>query len=497
MRRLEMNQINNSQNHPKSAQQPAPRLAIAPRRPCHPPRVGAQSVAVRFLLLSGLFFMVQVNYCCAQKINPRNGNADSRQALAAKTKQTQEAELRLAQDVFRKVNEASNAPFSPPVRSEMNRLKTVGTHLRSFGIPFQINADNDAFIEVQLYLSRDLGSSWKFAGRQTTDRKDFPFESTEDGEYWFSMKTLDRDRRLLPEGDPQPELKIIVDTVKPTLDLQVEADAAGRVVCRWTAKDKNLRPESLQIFYQNALQANSRNSWKRVPVNLNGRQRVGVYSDQIAWWPETAERQLRVAVEIKDIAGNTVQVNRRLTIQPAIWRHSSESTAQITDRSQPSRDVAIAQSRLPADRSQSPPVDSYTTTQFRSPLDHFKTAASETKSQTRPSQPAPQIILPTVGHQQFRSTRRGDCTKNKLDCLGKRNQKRVYKKSNERSDRPTEEPLSKLSAGRSVHTATTARAALTRSPPQHEHNKNFERTVYWRIVHDGSNQSIPRTADRK
>ena len=392
-----MNQINNSQTHPKSAQQPAPRLAIVTRRPWQTPRVRAQSVAVRFLLLSGLFFMVQVNYCCAQKINSRNGNADSRQALAAKTKPTQEAEFRLAQDVFRKVNEASNAPFSPPVRSEMNRLKTVGTHLRSFGIPFQINADNDAFIEVQLYLSRDLGSSWKFAGRQTTDRKDFPFESTEDGEYWFSMKTLDRDRRLLPEGDPQPELKIIVDTVKPTLDFQVEADAAGRVVCRWTAKDKNLRPESLQIFYQNALQANSSNSWKRVPVNLNGRQRAGVYSDQIAWWPETAERQLRVAVEIKDIAGNTVQVDRRLTIQPAIWRHSSESTAQITDRSQPSRDVAIAQSRQPADRSQSPPVDSYTTTQFRSPLDHFKTAASETKSQTRPSQPAPRSFSPPLG----------------------------------------------------------------------------------------------------
>ncbi len=42
------------------------------------------------------------------------------------------------------------------------RLKAA-TNLRGFGVPFQINADNGSFIEVQLYVSRDRGESWQFA----------------------------------------------------------------------------------------------------------------------------------------------------------------------------------------------------------------------------------------------------------------------------------------------------------------------------------------------
>lgn len=304
-----------------------------------------------------------------------------------------------AQDFIPKINQQPSAPFSPAARAETNRLKTVGTNLRSFGIPFQINADNNAFIEVQLYLSRDLGSTWNFAGRQTTDRNDFPFKSTEDGEYWFSMKTLDRDRRLLPDGNPQPELKIIVDTVKPTLDFQVESDAAGRVICRWTAKDKNLLPESMQIFYQSAAANNSANPWKKVPIQLNGRQRGGIYSDQIAWWPETKERQLRVAVEIKDIAGNAVQANRLITIQPAQWRYSSESTAQINDRPQPSRDIEITKSLAPIDRHQLPAQNNYANTQFRSPQEQFSSINSEIKTAVGAMQPAPRSFLSPTASQ--------------------------------------------------------------------------------------------------
>lgn len=333
----------------------------------------------KFLLSCGLLFTVQPNDSAAQSAN-----------------------LRLAQDVFRKINQQPSAPFSPPVRAEENRVKAVGTSLRSFGIPFQINADNNAFIEVQLYLSRDLGSTWNFVDRQTTDQKDFPFKSSQDGEYWFSMKTLDRDRRLLPEGNPQPELRIIVDTVKPTLDFQVEADAAGRVVCRWTAKDKNLRPESLQIFYQNAISSNSVNDWKRVPISLNGIQRNGVYSDQIAWWPETKERQIRVVVEIKDIAGNAVQANRLLTIQSATWRHSSEATAQINDRPQPPRDIAIAGSQLPQifrGLPQSPLPYNYATTQFRSPKERFGKVPLRPQTAATPIQSAPKSFSPLTSIQ--------------------------------------------------------------------------------------------------
>ena len=78
--------------------------------------------------------------------------------------------------------------------------KVIATKLSGFGVPFKINSEDSAFIEVQLYLSRDAGKTWTFFGRKNTDETEFPFEAEEDGEYWFSLKTLSRDRRLLPEG---------------------------------------------------------------------------------------------------------------------------------------------------------------------------------------------------------------------------------------------------------------------------------------------------------
>ena len=187
-----------------------------------------------------------------------------------------------------------------------------------------------------MYVSRDMGQSWQFSSRQSTDEKEFPFESDQDGEYWFALKTLDRDRKLLPEGDPQIDLKIIVDTVKPKLDFRIETDPAGRIACRWHATDENISPQTLRIFYQPISNDGVPENWKQVPINLSGKARAGIYADQLAWWPDTTQRAINVAVEIKDIAGNTVQLTRQVQVTQAGWRHQQQSTAQVAtnDRAQ-------------------------------------------------------------------------------------------------------------------------------------------------------------------
>lgn len=229
---------------------------------------------------------------------------------------------RVAQDFYQPVPTA-NSPFVAPPK-----YKTVATSLRGFDVPFQINADNESFIEVQLYLSRDMGKTWSFHSRQTTDQNAFPFQAEEDGEYWFALKTLNRDRKLVPEGDPQIDLKIVVDSVKPELDFRIETDAAGRVVCRWRATDENIAPDTLRILYQPVGIDGQLGEWNEVPVKLSGVARAGIYADQLAWWPETTEQMLNVAVEIKDVAGNPVQLNRQLRIAQTGWRHQPMSTAQ-------------------------------------------------------------------------------------------------------------------------------------------------------------------------
>ena len=77
--------------------------------------------------------------------------------------------------------------------------KTLATNLRGFGVPFQINANDQSYIDVQLYLSEDKGRTWRFYDRQTTDKTEFPFRADEDGEYWFAIKTLNRNRQLIPD----------------------------------------------------------------------------------------------------------------------------------------------------------------------------------------------------------------------------------------------------------------------------------------------------------
>ena len=128
-------------------------------------------------------------------------------------------------------------------------VKTIATRLRGFGVPFSLNADDSQFIELHLYVTKDQGRTWQFYGSESTDSQEFPFKTDKDGEYWFALKTLNRDKKLLPEGTTKPELKVIVDTVKPILKGSVDSDAAGRIVCRWEAKDKNIDPSSLKILY--------------------------------------------------------------------------------------------------------------------------------------------------------------------------------------------------------------------------------------------------------
>ena len=208
--------------------------------------------------------------------------------------------------------------------------------MSGFNIPFKVDSSDESFVEVHLYTSGDQGATWNFYNRQPTDASEFPFQSNGEGEYWFAIKTLDRNRRLLPEGDPQPELRIIVDTTKPKLEMTAAADPAGRIICRWNASDTYLHPKSLQLLYKPTFSGEDANAtpsqWQSVTVNTPTYVPGGIYVDQLAFWPETTVQSLDVRVAIADEAGNVVSADRRLSVQSPSWRHSNRATALPTDR---------------------------------------------------------------------------------------------------------------------------------------------------------------------
>ena len=237
-----------------------------------------------------------------------------------------------------------------PVGEADGQTKSVATSMRGFGVPFRVNANDDSFLEVQLYVSNDLGKTWQFHSRQSTDVEEFPFFADQDGTYWFALKTLNRDRRLIPDGNiVKPELEIVVDTKKPELDFRIETDAAGRVACRWRATDENIRPDSLQILYQSG-QTNqvNENAWQAVDVKLAPAKvpATGIYADQIAWWPEPDLRQITVRLKVEDTAGNSAIEDRHVVLPLVAWRSKSSSTARPPGRSVNANAMPLSQQNV-------------------------------------------------------------------------------------------------------------------------------------------------------
>lgn len=233
--------------------------------------------------------------------------------------------------------------------------KKTATKLVSFGIPFSIADPDDRFIEVQLYLSKNRGQTWQFYARESTAAKEFPFTSSGDGTYWFALRTLDRDRRVHPEGPMLPELEVIVDTKPPQVDFRIQTDPAGRIVCRWNAQDENIDPKSTRLSFRPLIDVDDRNNvWIPVPYRPIGEAKGGSFADQYAWWPDTAAYEVLVQFQISDVAGNAAVEERQIVVP----RTSRRSVAQsmVTQGSPQSSNATPIDNRLTVE-AQRPPSE--------------------------------------------------------------------------------------------------------------------------------------------
>jgi hypothetical protein len=67
---------------------------------------------------------------------------------------------------------------------------------------------------------------------------------------------------------------------------------------------------------------------------LQNKLKGETWADQLAWWPETDERQLEVQIQIADKAGNLAQASRYVSVRPTTWR-KSESGSTLKNTSSP------------------------------------------------------------------------------------------------------------------------------------------------------------------
>ncbi len=180
------------------------------------------------------------------------------------------------------------------------QVKPVATRRSEFRIPFTFDSQEVSRLglsEVQLFVSRDGGKTWKHTSSTLPTGQKFRYRAEGDGEYQFAVRTLDREHKLHPSGPLTPGLIVQVDTSTPTVELNVAARSAGGAAASWICKDPNLDVKTLSLEYK----PGTGSRWLHLPCD---KAAAGV-----VLLPENAG-SLEIRASISDVAGNKGSAQR-------------------------------------------------------------------------------------------------------------------------------------------------------------------------------------------
>jgi hypothetical protein len=185
----------------------------------------------------------------------------------------------------------------------------------TFAIPFAVNQNSPAPVDVILYASSDLGATWDFYARQPTAQKQFVFRAARDGEYWFTSQLVAAGLAPPNALGLGPQLKIIVDTQPPRLTLDVKSEPSGMVHVVWEAHDEALVPDKLTLNYQ----TNPGQAWKPLETERSAADALRqTLRGETRFQPERGAALVSVRLEAKDSADNIAELTRRLFLPLSI-----------------------------------------------------------------------------------------------------------------------------------------------------------------------------------
>jgi hypothetical protein len=193
-----------------------------------------------------------------------------------------------------------------------------------FLIPYQWGsaAEPGAARAVWLFVSKDRGASWQKISEAKPDVKAFNYRAEGDGEYWFAVRTFDKQGRAWPQGPYQPELRVIVDTTLPRIDeLRANAAANGSIEIHARVADSNLDPNTWKF----ECQADPAGVWQlatlqgaTVQAIANTGIPLGGSSIQALWQPPAGTRPVAIRGTVMDRAGNSATYQARLDGTPVV-----------------------------------------------------------------------------------------------------------------------------------------------------------------------------------
>jgi hypothetical protein len=230
----------------------------------------------------------------------------------------------------------AQAPAGPTPRKVYTRKTT-------FNLPVHIEErERSNLNEVRLYVKSSLSGPWTPAKSAPPTQASFTYQVPQDGEYWFSVATLDKAGRQSPPDVSReaPGLIVVVDTQKPEINLKKISLVSGEPYIQCEIRDANLDPTKVKVEYQAADQ-----TWE--PLEPLPDQ-PGIYR-----FPNAEQFRGVVRASATDRAGNTghqevnFQANEPVVAAPVIpptpapieTRVEKAPTASVADLSVPAHQI--------------------------------------------------------------------------------------------------------------------------------------------------------------
>jgi hypothetical protein len=205
----------------------------------------------------------------------------------------------------------------------------IYTRQGRFAIPFRIDAPADVSppTKVRLFISEDAGAKWHLESEIIPTEQKFDFRSSHDGEYWFTIRSVDAQGRSYPDGAYEPQLRVVVDTLAPRLDLKAERGADGEIKVHWDVLDTSLDPATFKLEYQVASGA-----WQTLAIDPDS-QHVAKLTlvGETLWWPPAGSGKIVLRANVSDRAGN-----------PAVSQYPIEGNNSSTARGGTTTDMTVA-----------------------------------------------------------------------------------------------------------------------------------------------------------
>ncbi|BBO34933.1 hypothetical protein [Lacipirellula parvula] len=199
------------------------------------------------------------------------------------------------------------ATFAPHASVHAQLTEPSYWRTRVFFIPYQSSTPvgfAHTVDKVQLLVARGGDTQWAVLQEAEPQVRGFSYHAPVDGEYAFAVRTINRKGEASPATIAQPQLRVVVDTVPPTMQLTAAADASGRMILRYDASDLQLKPETVR------LEASTDGAtWQRIatgPPDVSQPDRV---AGQVAWKPPTATGAVKFRATVDDRAGNQFSAN--------------------------------------------------------------------------------------------------------------------------------------------------------------------------------------------